>query len=263
MKLNAVGLRGARALAPSEISGGMARRVALARAIALDPELMMYDEPFAGLDPISLGITAKLIRTINDALGATSILVTHDVPESFAIADYVYFIAERRDSRRRHAGAAARVAGPDRAPVHRRHAGRSFQVPLREPAARRGFRHRRAGMISALGRWVLDGFGTAGYATRMFVRLVLEFFPLLRRPRLVTKQIHFVGNYSLVIIAVSGLFVGFVLGLAGLLHAESLRLGTGARAARRAVARARARAGRHGAAVRGARGHVAARPKSA
>jgi phospholipid/cholesterol/gamma-HCH transport system ATP-binding protein len=93
MKLNAVGLRGARDLAPSEISGGMARRVALARAIALDPELMMYDEPFAGLDPISLGITANLIRTLNSALGATSILVTHDVPESFAIADYVYFVA--------------------------------------------------------------------------------------------------------------------------------------------------------------------------
>jgi phospholipid/cholesterol/gamma-HCH transport system ATP-binding protein len=93
MKLNAVGLRGARDLAPSEISGGMARRVALARATALDPQLIMYDEPFAGLDPISLGITANLIRTFNKALGATSILVTHDVPESFAIADYVYFIA--------------------------------------------------------------------------------------------------------------------------------------------------------------------------
>ncbi len=93
MKLNAVGLRGARDLLPSEISGGMARRVALARAIALDPELMMYDEPFAGLDPISLGITANLIRALNQALGATSILVTHDVPESFAIADYVYFLA--------------------------------------------------------------------------------------------------------------------------------------------------------------------------
>ena len=93
MKLNAVGLRGARDLRPSEISGGMARRVALARAIALDPEVMLYDEPFAGLDPISLGITANLIKTFNQALGATSILVTHDVPESFAIADYVYFIA--------------------------------------------------------------------------------------------------------------------------------------------------------------------------
>ncbi|KNH04840.1 Methionine ABC transporter ATP-binding protein [Candidatus Burkholderia brachyanthoides] len=93
MKLNAVGLRGARDLAPSEISGGMACRVALARAIALDPEFMMYDEPFAGLDPISLGITAKLIRMLNDALGTTSIIVSHDVPETFSIADYVYFVA--------------------------------------------------------------------------------------------------------------------------------------------------------------------------
>ena len=93
MKLNAVGLRGARDLAPSQISGGMARRVALARAIALEPEVMMYDEPVAGLEPSSLGITANLIRTLNQALGATSILVTHDVPESFAIADYVYFLA--------------------------------------------------------------------------------------------------------------------------------------------------------------------------
>jgi phospholipid/cholesterol/gamma-HCH transport system ATP-binding protein len=93
MKLNAVGLRGARDLMPSQISGGMARRVALARAIALDPPLIMYDEPFAGLDPISLGITARLIKNMNQALGATSILVTHDVPETFEIADYVYFIA--------------------------------------------------------------------------------------------------------------------------------------------------------------------------
>ncbi len=93
MKLNAVGLRGARDLLPAEISGGMARRVALARAIALDPTLLLYDEPFAGLDPISLGIIANLIRTLNDALGATSIIVTHDVPESFAIADTIYFIA--------------------------------------------------------------------------------------------------------------------------------------------------------------------------
>jgi phospholipid/cholesterol/gamma-HCH transport system ATP-binding protein len=96
MKLNAVGLRGARDLMPSQISGGMARRVALARAIALDPPLIMYDEPFAGLDPISLGITARLIRDLNNALGATSLLVTHDVEETFEIADYVYFIANGR-----------------------------------------------------------------------------------------------------------------------------------------------------------------------
>jgi phospholipid/cholesterol/gamma-HCH transport system ATP-binding protein len=93
MKLHAVGLRGACQFKPAEISGGMARRVALARAIALDPQLILYDEPFAGLDPISLGVTARLIRQLNDALGATSVLVTHDVHESFAIADYVYFIA--------------------------------------------------------------------------------------------------------------------------------------------------------------------------
>jgi len=93
MKLNAVGLRGARDLMPAQISGGMARRVALARAIALDPALLMYDEPFAGLDPISLGLTANLIRNLNDALGATTIIVSHDVQETFQIADYVYFIA--------------------------------------------------------------------------------------------------------------------------------------------------------------------------
>jgi phospholipid/cholesterol/gamma-HCH transport system ATP-binding protein len=96
MKLNAVGLRGAAELFPAEISGGMARRVALARAIALDPDLIMYDEPFAGLDPISLGVTANLIRTLNTSLGATSILVSHDVDESFAICDYVYFLASGR-----------------------------------------------------------------------------------------------------------------------------------------------------------------------
>jgi phospholipid/cholesterol/gamma-HCH transport system ATP-binding protein len=93
MKLNAVGLRGAQALKPAELSGGMARRVALARAIALDPMLIMYDEPFTGLDPISVGIIGNLIRRLNDALGATSIVVTHDVQESLKIVDYVYFLS--------------------------------------------------------------------------------------------------------------------------------------------------------------------------
>jgi phospholipid/cholesterol/gamma-HCH transport system ATP-binding protein len=93
MKLNAVGLRGARDLMPSEISGGMARRVALARAIALDPELIMYDEPFAGLDPISLGTAAQLIRRLNDTLGITSIVVSHDLEETFHIADQVIVLA--------------------------------------------------------------------------------------------------------------------------------------------------------------------------
>lgn len=93
MKLDAVGLRGARDLMPSQISGGMARRVALARAIALDPELIMYDEPFAGLDPISLGTAAKLIRQLNDTLGITSVVVSHDLEETFRIADKVIILA--------------------------------------------------------------------------------------------------------------------------------------------------------------------------
>ncbi len=92
MKLHAVGLRGAHALMPTELSGGMSRRVALARAIALDPTLIMYDEPFAGLDPISLNVIANLIRTLNDALGVTSIVVTYDVSESLKVCDHAFFI---------------------------------------------------------------------------------------------------------------------------------------------------------------------------
>jgi len=93
MKLQAVGLRGARDLMPSEVSGGMARRVALARAMALDPQLVMYDEPFAGLDPISLGTAARLIRQLNDTLGLTSVIVSHDLDETFHIADQVIVLA--------------------------------------------------------------------------------------------------------------------------------------------------------------------------
>lgn len=92
MKLHAVGLRGARDLMPAQISGGMARRVALARAIALDPELVMYDEPFAGLDPISLGTAAQLIRQLNDAMGLTTVLVSHDLEATFKLADHVVIL---------------------------------------------------------------------------------------------------------------------------------------------------------------------------
>ncbi len=96
LKLQAVGLRGAADLMPSELSGGMARRAALARAIALDPKLIMFDEPFAGQDPISMGVLVKLIRALNDSLGVTSIVVTHDVTEVLTIADYVYILAEQQ-----------------------------------------------------------------------------------------------------------------------------------------------------------------------
>lgn len=96
LKLQAVGLRGAAKLMPSELSGGMARRAALARAISLDPDLIMYDEPFAGQDPISMGVLVKLIRELNDALGLTSIVVTHDVAEVLTIADYIYILADQK-----------------------------------------------------------------------------------------------------------------------------------------------------------------------
>lgn len=96
MKLQMVGLRGAQHLMPSELSGGMARRVALARAIALDPALIMYDEPFTGQDPISMGVLVKLIRTMNQALGLTSVIVSHDVHEALSISDYVYIIADKK-----------------------------------------------------------------------------------------------------------------------------------------------------------------------
>ena len=95
MKLNAVGLRGAAPLRIAQVSGGMARRIALARAIALDPELIMYDEPFTGLDPIAMGVTANLIRKLNDATGATSLIVSHDVQECFAICDRAYLLSSQ------------------------------------------------------------------------------------------------------------------------------------------------------------------------
>ncbi len=94
LKLESVGLRGARHLMPSELSGGMARRVALARAMALDPKLMLYDEPFTGQDPISMGILVKLIKMVHDILGLTSVIVSHDVPETASIADYIYLISD-------------------------------------------------------------------------------------------------------------------------------------------------------------------------
>ena len=94
MKLHAVGLRGAQRLMPGELSGGMSRRVALARAVALDPPLMIYDEPFAGLDPITLNVVCNLIRTLNDALGSTSVVVTYDVHEAVKLADYLYILGD-------------------------------------------------------------------------------------------------------------------------------------------------------------------------
>ena len=121
MKLNAVGLRGAAPLRISQVSGGMARRIALARAIALDPELIMYDEPFAGLDPISMGVAANLIRKLNDTTGATSLIVSHDVLECFLICDYAYLLSSQgRVVAHGTARRTARLDPPRGAAVHRR-----------------------------------------------------------------------------------------------------------------------------------------------
>ncbi len=125
MKLEAVGMRGAQALMPSELSGGMARRVALARAVVLDPLLVMYDEPFAGLDPIAMAVVGQLMRKLNDALGATSIVVSHDVQESLQIVDYVYFIADG-------------VIEAHGTPAEIRALGRALRAPVRAAARPRG-----------------------------------------------------------------------------------------------------------------------------
>ena len=140
MKLDAVGLRGTFAMMPNDLSGGMARRVALARAIVLDPMLIMYDEPFAGLDPISLKVIANLIRKLNDALGATSVVVTYDVSESLQIVDYVCFIDQGRIAA---AGPTAEILASDNPFVRQFIDGRSdgpvaFQFPCEPYGAELG-----------------------------------------------------------------------------------------------------------------------------
>lgn len=127
MKLHAVGLRGARNLMPGELSGGMARRVALARAIALDPELIMYDEPFSGLDPISLGTAARLIRQLNDTLGLTSIMVSHELDSTFEVADHIIVLANGKVAMQ---GTPDEVRGSDN-PLIRQYVTASPDGPVR------------------------------------------------------------------------------------------------------------------------------------
>lgn len=131
-KLHAVGLRGAVALQPQQLSGGMARRVALARAIVMDPQILIYDEPFAGLDPISMGVVMRLIRSLNDALGVTSIVVTHDVQEVSQIADACYILSEGRVAA---SGSPTELAGHPSPMVHQFIAGLADgPVPFHYPA---------------------------------------------------------------------------------------------------------------------------------
>ena len=220
-KLHAVGLRGAATLLPQELSGGMARRVALARAIAMDPDILIYDEPFAGLDPISMGVVMRLIRSLNDALGITSIVVTHDVREISQIADASYILSEGARRGERHAARTAGAPVAGRAPVHGRPGRRAGAVPLpgapittkscsaagrstdavADPRTRRGRvelsrtrRHDDAVRAAAAGA---DAVVAAARATRSI------------------EQVYNTGAMSLVIIMTCGLFVGMVLGLQG------------------------------------------------
>ncbi len=132
MKLNAVGLRGARDLMPSQLSGGMSRRVALARAIALDPNLLMYDEPFTGQDPIAMGVLLSLIESLNHSLKTTSLVVSHDIHETISIADQIYLIA---DGKIMGSGAPATLAMDDSPRVHQfMHGSPDGPVPFHYPA---------------------------------------------------------------------------------------------------------------------------------
>jgi phospholipid/cholesterol/gamma-HCH transport system ATP-binding protein len=210
------GLRGARDLMPSQVSGGMARRVALARAIALDPELIMYDEPFAGLDPISLGTSAQLIRQLNDAMGLTSILVSHDLEETFRVADHVVILGPAALPPG-HTRRGARQHRPAGAAVHPCQTHGACAVSLSGRQRRRGLWQQEACMnfLARIGLAVRCQLVNMGIGARLLWRLLGLMGPALRRPRLIGDQIHFLGNYSLAIIGVSGLFVGFVLGLQG------------------------------------------------
>ena len=218
MKLHAVGLRGAAQLAPSELSGGMARRVALARAVALDPMLVLYDEPFAGLDPISLGVVGQLIRKLNDALGITSVVVTHDVYESLKIVDYLYFVSEGRiishgtpDEVRHSTDPFVRqfVDGEPDGPVPFHYPARPYaeELPCRLTRIARGVRRVGSGTIRAISR--------AGFAARFFLAVLYHSPSAFHRLQLTAREIYFAGVLSLVVIMVSGLFVGMVLGLQG------------------------------------------------
>jgi len=189
MKLEMVGLRGARDLNPSELSGGMMRRVALARAIALDPELIMYDEPLTGLDPISKGIIAKLIRELNDALGTTSIVVTHNVGEACSIADYMFLIGE---------GVLVAHGTPEEMLASREPMVHQFMSGLPDGPVAYHYP-----VVANLGAWVIASVQRLGRAGLFFFRLLAGSMRSLRRPRVLIGQVYQVGVLTLVIIVVA------------------------------------------------------------
>ena len=242
----------------------MARRVALARAIALDPELIMYDEPFAGLDPISMGVAANLIRKLNDTTGATSLIVSHDVQECFAICDYAYLLSSQGrvvahgtpDELSASTDPEVRqfIRGEPDGPVR-------FHYPAPPLAEDLGVEPRDDGTTRGAysARCTLDWLRALGHPAFFFVDLLRLTPAALRRFALVVAQIHAIGNRSLVIIVASGLAVGFVLALQMYYALVTYGAAESAGADRQPVAGARARAGGHGAAVCRPRRHLADR----
>jgi len=197
MRLHAVGLRGAKDLAPSELSGGMARRAALARALVFDPMMIMYDEPFIGQDPISMGVLLDLIRTVNTALGLTSVMVSHDLEEAMSISDYLVIISE---------GVVVESGPPEQLKSSSSewvqqflHGKSDGPVPFQLAAPDYGYW---INIVAQLGR-----------ATIFLIQLISGVFSLIKRPSLLIKQLHASGVMTLSIVLVSGLFVGMVLAL--------------------------------------------------
>ncbi len=217
-KLQAVGLRGAARLMPAELSGGMARRVALARAMATDPEMLIYDEPFTGLDPISMGMIVRLVRQMNYALGITSIVVSHDVEELAILADASYIISGGKVAA---SGSFVELKDHDSEIVHQFVNGLADgPVPFHYPApdyyeAAAGRLGTRMHFLRELLDNVQDFVATVGAVTLFFGRVLVQLPRAFLRPSLVIEQVHNAGALSLVIIMTCGLFVGMVLGLTG------------------------------------------------
>lgn len=222
MKLEAVGLRGAAKLMPSELSGGMARRAALARAIALEPDLIMFDEPFVGQDPITMGVLVKLISELNSALGVTCVVVSHDVPEVLSIADHAWILADKKIVA--HGSAQALQANPDPRVRQFLDGIADGPVPFRYPA---GDYHADLlpgvkplmllNALASLGHKGIKTLRTFGRAGLMLFNALVGKPEFRKHAPLLVRQLYNVGVLSMLIIVVSGVFIGMVLGLQGYL----------------------------------------------
>ena len=219
MKLEQVGLRGTQDLMPSELSGGMSRRVALARATAMDPELLLCDEPFTGLDPISLGVITKLVRELTDALNTTSIVVTHDVEEGLSIADHVFLLGD----------GLLLASGTPKENFYRARNPRYGNFCTDCPTALCRFTtqpttievsflasHNPLDWVRSIGATTIQAVERLGKATIFLCRTVAQFPVIATRPSLVVRQLHSVGVLTVLITVVAGAFVGMVLVFRGI-----------------------------------------------